>query len=88
MNKQLSHGCALLGAGVLFVASLAPAFALDARALFKATRHSVVFIGIFDAKDKLIGIGSGFFVAGSCAFLFPLHSCLPPFIEITYNLYL
>ncbi len=50
----------LLGMG-----DMSSAFALDARSLFKASGDSVVFIGIFDAKDKLIEFGSGFFVADS-----------------------
>lgn len=48
---------------LLGIGGITSAFALDARALFKASRDSVVFIGIFDAKDKIIGLGSGFFVA-------------------------
>ncbi len=47
----------LLGMG-----GMSSAFALDARSLFKASGDSVVFIGIFDAKDKLIGFASGFYV--------------------------
>ena len=44
-------------------------FALDAKAIFKKSRLSVVMIMSFDKNNQPIGIGSGFFIEKSLVIL-------------------